>query len=373
MVTSTETPIRYAVVGLGHIAQAAVLPAFHNAENAELTALVSGDDVKLARLGARYNIGSKHRYHYEDYDDLLADDLVDAVYIALPNHLHRDYVVRSAEANMHVLCEKPLGVTSTECEEMVAACEDHDVLLMTAYRLHFEAANLEAINTARRGDIGDPRFVQASFSQNVAAGDVRLKPVEEGGGTIYDMGIYCINAARYLFGADPTEVVTLSESNSGDKRFSECDEMTGAILRFPDNRVATFITSFGAYETSTYRLVGTDGEIVLDPAFEYATNLAYEVHAGDQSHGETLEKRDQFAPELIYFSECIHRNSTPEPDGYEGWGDVQIIEAIYESARSGEAVSVDVVEPPKRPDVNQIITRPGFDKPDEIGASSPKE
>lgn len=373
MTDTIDTPIRYAVVGLGHISQVAVLPAFHNAENSELTALVSGDDAKLARLGSRYDVRSRHRYHYEDYDELLTDELVDAVYIALPNHLHCDYVVRSAEAGLHVLCEKPLGVTADECRQMVETCDDNDVLLMTAYRLHFEAANLEAINTARSGEIGDPRFVQASFSQNVTPGDIRLSPLEKGGGTVYDMGIYCINAARYLFGDDPFEVTAISESKAGDERFGDCDEMTGAMLRFPGNRIATFLTSFGAHQTSTYRLVGTGGEVVLDPAFDYATNLAYEIHAGDKSHGETLEKRDQFAPELIYFSECVERGTIPEPDGYEGWGDVQIIEAIYESAKTGSTVDVDVVEPPKRPDVNQIITRPGFDKPDEIGASGPKE
>ncbi len=373
MVNTKNTPIRYAVVGLGHIAQVAVLPAFANADNAELTAIVSGDEVKLAKLGARYDVGSRHRYAYEDYNELLGDDLVDAVYIAVPNHLHHDYVVRSAEAGLHVLCEKPLAVRSEQCREMVEACDDHDVLLMTAYRLHFETANMEAVNTARRGELGNLRFFQASFSQNVAGGDVRLMPIDQGGGTIYDMGVYCINAARYLFGSDPTEVVAMSESKPGDRRFSDCDEMTGAILRFPDGRLASLTTSFGAHHTSTYRLVGDHGEIILDPAFEYASNLSYEVHSGDTRRSQTLEKRDQFGPELVYFSTCIEQGSLPEPDGYEGWGDVQIIEAIYQSAQSGEPVSVDVVEPPKRPDVNQIITRPGFDKPGEVCASGPKE
>ena len=368
-----EQPIRYAVVGLGHIAQVAVLPAFDHAENAQLTALVSGDDVKLARLGERHNVGTKHQYHYEEYDELLEDEIVDAIYIAVPNHLHHDYVVRAAEAGLHVLCEKPLAVTGEECREMVEACAEKDVLLMTAYRLHFEAANMETVAAARDGKFGDLRFFQASFSQDVSAGNVRLMPIEEGGGTVYDMGVYCINAARYLFGDEPVEVTAISESRDGDDRFSDCDEMTGAVLRFPDNRIATFLTSFGAFETSTYRLVGTEGEAVLDPAFGYATNLAYEFHMGEELHAETFEKRDQFGPQLLYFSECIEQGRRPEPDGYEGWADVQIVEAIYESARTGESVKVDVVEPPKRPDEAQIIVRPGVEKPEEIRASGPKD
>ncbi len=371
MVRTKDAPIRYAVIGLGHIAQAAVLPAFQNAENSELTALVSSDDVKLARLGERYNIG--HEYHYEDFDDLVADGDVDAVYIALPNHLHHDYVLRCAEAGLHVLCEKPLGVTSQECKEMVEACEKNEVLLMTAYRLHFEAANLQAVDAAQKGELGDLRYFQASFSQDVKPGDVRLMPIEEGGGTVYDVGIYCINAARYLFRDEPTQVMAFSESREGDDRFSDCDEMTCATLRFPGQRIATFVTSFGAQQTSTYRLVGTEGEVVLDPAFGYATNLAYEFHIGDEVRGQTFPKRDQFGPELVYFSDCIENARTPEPDGYEGWADVSIIEAIYESARTGKPVDVDVVEPPKRPDAAQIITRPGFEKPSEVHASGPKD
>ncbi len=364
MVKTTEKPIRYAVIGLGHIAQAAVLPAFENAENATLSALISGDDDKLEGLGQRYGIDAL--YHYDQFDEAISDDLVDAVYIALPNHLHHEYVLRAARAGVHVLCEKPLAVTSEQCEAMIEACEEHDVLLMTAYRLHFEAANLRTIDAARNGEFGELRFFQGSFSQHVSGGDIRLFPIEKGGGSVYDMGVYCINAARYLFGDEPFEVVAISERKKGDERFTESDEMTGALLRFPGDRIAMFVSAFGSYRTSMYRLVGTKGEAVLEPAFEYATNLKYEFRVGDRAEGEKLEKRDQFGPELIYFSDCIAQGRRPEPDGYEGLADVQIIEAIYESARTKKPVPVDIVEPPARPTVEQIITRPGFEKPEEI-------
>lgn len=372
--TESTSPIRYAVLGLGHIAQVAVLPAFQNAENAKLTALISGDKTKREELGKRYKIDASHRFDYEDFDDFLAADLADALYIALPNHLHHEYTLRAARAGLHILCEKPLAVTSEECKEMIKACEDQGVLLMTAYRLHFEAANMKALQAAKEGHFGDLRYFQASFSQDVTEGDVRLMPLSKGGGTIYDMGIYCINAARYLFGAEPLEVVAMSASKKGDDRFKVCDEMTTVLMRFPEDRLASFTSSFGAFATSTYRLVGTKGEVLLNPAFGYATNLAYEFHqANGHVHEETFEKRDQFGPQLLYFSDCILQGKRPEPDGYEGLVDVQIIEAIYESARTGEPQTLDLDSPPDRPDAAQIITMPGFSKPEEIHASSPSE
>ncbi|MBA2664910.1 MAG: Gfo/Idh/MocA family oxidoreductase [Bradymonadaceae bacterium] len=363
--------VRYAVVGLGHIAQAAVLPAFENAENSELVAIVSGDGEKRRAICARY--GLEHAFTYDEFDSLLEQKLVDAVYIALPNDLHCDYTVRAANAGLHVLCEKPMAVTEQQCERMIAAAEKNDVRLMIAYRLHFDAANLEAIDAARRGDLGDLRFFTSTFSQNVVDGDIRLSPLAEGGGSVYDMGIYCINAARYLFGDEPIEVIARSESRAGDPRFAECDEMTSVVMRFAGERIASFTSSFGAGAVSTYRLVGTDGELVMDPAFEYATHLGYALKANGKSRARTFEKRDQFGPELVYFSDCVLNGRHPEPDGYEGWADVRIIEAIYESARTGKAVAIEPIEQSSRPDLRQKITRPGFDKPDEIKASSPKE
>jgi glucose-fructose oxidoreductase len=267
-----------------------------------------------------------------------------------------------------------MAVTEEECRKMIEACEENDVRLMIAYRLHFEGANLEAIEAVQRGDIGEPRFFVSAFSQNVKGENIRLNPIEKGGGTVYDMGIYCINAARYLFGAEPFEVFAMSESKEGDERFEGSDEMTSVIMRFPDNRLATFTTSFGAHEVSTYQVIGTKGEIRLDPAYGYALPLHYEIESEEgESRAKTLPKRDQFGPQLLYFSNCILQNEHPEPDGYEGLADVRIVQAIYESARTGKAVQIEAVEQPKRPDISQKIIRHGIEKPEEIKASSPKE
>ncbi|MGH9627831.1 MAG: Gfo/Idh/MocA family protein, partial [Bryobacteraceae bacterium] len=261
MADRKKKKVRYAVVGMGHIAQVAVLPAFANAENAELTALVSGDAAKLKGLARRHNVPKT--YSYEKYDDCLKSGDVDAVYIALPNDMHREYTVKAAAAGVHVLCEKPLAVTHQECADMIDACEAGNVKLMTAYRLHFEEANLRAIEIVKSGEIGEVRVFSSLFAMQVKPGNVRLQR-EKGGGTLYDIGIYCINAARYLFQDEPVEVETFT-SNSGDPRFAEVEETASVILRFPQERLAAFTCSFGAASIGTYTLLGTKGSLRLDP------------------------------------------------------------------------------------------------------------
>jgi predicted dehydrogenase len=196
---SSRFKVRYAVVGLGHIAQIAVLPAFKSARNSEIFALVSGDSRKRETLAKKYRVAQA--CSYEDYDQILS--LVDAVYLALPNHLHKEYAVRAAEKGVHVLCEKPMAVTEEECEAMITAAEQNRVKLMVAYRLHFEKGNLDAIRAVKTGRLGKPRIFNSEFAQQVKANNVRVtEPVSRGGGPVYDMGVYCINAARYLFGSE---------------------------------------------------------------------------------------------------------------------------------------------------------------------------
>lgn len=355
--------VRYAVVGLGHIAQVAVLPAFaHARRNSRLVAVVSDDPAKRKAMARRY--GLDQTYSYEDYDRCLAE--VDAVYIALPNSMHEEYTVRAARAGVHVLCEKPMATTTAECERMLRACREHDVRLMVAYRLHFEAINMEVVDLIRQGRIGDPRFFTSSFSMTVRGGDIRTE-AELGGGTLYDIGTYCINAARYLFRAEPTEVMALSV-NSGTRRLREIDETTGALLRFGGDRVAAFVTSFNALHVAAYRVVGTTGQITVEPAYEYAGALAYELHANGRTSRKRLGKRDQFAPELLYFSDCVLTGSEPEPSGSEGLQDVRVIEALYRSAKTGRAVSLPAYREAKRPGGRQRITRPGIRKPPTVHA-----
>jgi predicted dehydrogenase len=358
MPARTTGPVRYAVVGLGHIAQAAVLPAFaHARRNSRLVALVSGDRTKRRELGRRYRLA--HTYSYEQYEECL--EQVDAVYIALPNSQHAEYTVRAARAGVHVLCEKPMAVTVGECEQMIEACAAAGVKLMIAYRLHFEEINLKAVDMVRRGRIGEPKFFNSSFSMTVRQGDVRTKR-EYGGGTLYDIGVYCINAARYLFRAEPTEVMAVSV-NSGSAKLSEIDESTAALLRFDGERVASFVTSFNADDVAEYRIVGTRGQLHVNPAYEYAEGLAYTLTVNGKAERRRIGKRDQFAPELLYLSDCILRDRHPEPSGEEGLQDVRIVEALYESAKTGKAVRIPPFEKARRPSGRQRTIRPGIREP----------
>jgi glucose-fructose oxidoreductase len=355
---SSTTPVRYAVVGLGHIAQAAVLPAYaHARRNSKLVGVVSDDRAKRLAISRRYRL--EHAFSYDQFEDCLRE--VDAVYIALPNSMHAEYTIRAARAGVHVLCEKPMAVTVAECRQMITACRKADVKLMIAYRLHFETINLAALELARRGRLGELKFFNSSFSMTVRRGDIRTKRAY-GGGTLYDIGVYCINAARNLFRSEPTQVSALSV-NSGLVTLAEIDETTAATLRFGADRVATFVTSFNASDVASYRLVGTKGHLHVDPAYEYAEGLSYTVTIDGKKTRKETGKRDQFAAELLYFSDCIRKDRVPEPSGEEGLQDVRIVQALYRSARSGRPVTLPPFSERHWPSATQRITRPGVNKP----------
>jgi len=356
--------IRYAVVGLGHIAQVAVLPAFGNARrNSHLAGLVSGDPLKRTELARKY--GVEHAWSYEQFDDCLKSGTIDAVYIALPNHLHHEYALRAAQAGIHVLCEKPMALTEEECVRMAAAASASRARLMVAYRLHFERANLEAIEVLRSGRLGEPRLFNSTFCTPVEAGNVRVRRAT-GGGVLYDIGIYCINAARALFRDEPIEVQAATAGVRG-----EVEEAVTGWLRFPGDRLATFSCSFGAAKVSEYRVAGTKGDLCVEPAYDYARPLKHRLTLDGETRERRYAKRDQFAPELLYFSDCILLNREPEPGAEEGLADVRIIRALYHSAEKGHPVELEPFKRSERPTLEQEIRRPPIDKPEVIHARAP--
>lgn len=367
--TSAGRKIRYAVVGQGYISQVAVLPAFaHAVRNSELAALISDDPVKLKKLAKTYQIALTGGY--EDFDALLATGDIDAVYIALPNHLHCEYTLRAARARVHVLCEKPMAVTEAECKKMIKACEKTKVKLMIAYRLHFEEANLAAVEIVNSGKIGDPRLFNSLFTMQVRDKDnIRLREAA-GGGALYDIGIYCINAARYLFKDEPSEVFATLASND-QQRFREVGEMASVVMRFPGERLATFSCSFGAADVSAYELVGSKGHLRVDPAYELADELKHVLTLKGKSRERSFPKRDQFAPELLYFSDCILKDREPEPSGQEGLIDVRIINALYRSAETAQAVKIPRLKKNVWPAMKQEIRRPAVKKPRLVNARAP--
>jgi len=368
---SSKKKIRYAVVGLGYFSQSSILPAFaHAGKNSELTALVSDDPEKLKKLGRKFK--AKSSYSYDQYQDLLASGEVDAVYIALPNDMHKEYAVRAAKMGIHVLVEKPMAVSERDCEEMIRACNEHHVRLMVAYRLHLNAANLAAIETLKSGKIGEPRFFNSAFSMQVAEDNIRVQS-ERGGGPVPDLGIYCINASRYLFQDEPYEVIAASSRKQGDPRFQEVDEMTTAVLRFPGDRQAAFTCSFGASDLAYYSVVGSKGDICLNQAYDIAFPSTLEVTVDGKTKTKPFPKKDQVAAELIYFSDCILAGKDPEPSGADGLADVRILNAIQESARTGRPVAIERVEKRTRPSKDMEINRPPADQPELIHAEKPSQ
>jgi glucose-fructose oxidoreductase len=244
-----------------------------------------------------------------------------------------------------------MAVTAKDCEQMIQAAKKARVRLMVAYRLHFERATLEAIKIARSGQLGGVRFFSSDFSMQVSEDNIRLQR-KHGGGPLFDIGIYCINAARYCLGEEPI-AVWATATRSRDRRFREIDETVFGAMRFGDEKLASFTCSFGSADRSTFTLAGTKGSLTLDPAYEYAEGLSLVVRSGGRERRRDFAKRDQFAAELTYFSDCIINGHDPEPSGKEGLIDVRIIESMMRSIKTGRWVAINVPKRRHRPSMRQ--------------------
>lgn len=365
-----QKKVRYAVVGLGHISQVAVLPGFAHAKNSEMVALVSGDPTKLKTLKKKYNIDKT--YSYEEYAQCLADPEIDAVYIALPNDLHCEYALRAATAGKHILCEKPLADTARDAALMTAVAKHNGVLLMTAYRLHFEPSTLAALELVRSGKIGELRYFNSSFSYQLTDDENIRLDASRAGGPVLDIGIYCLNACRMLFGDEPTEVSAFL-SHGQDPRFREVEESGAVILRFPRGRLAAFTISFAAASISRAQVVGSKGSLVLEPAYEYSEALKQTITIDEKSETKTFARTDQFAGEIEAFSDCILKGREPEPDGEEGIADLRVIDAIFESAATGRAVSLPSFKRRRQAASNRSLRKPPITPPRTVKATSPHD
>jgi len=360
-------PVRFAVVGLGNFAQTAILPAFGNtAGKAALTALVTGDVAKAAKLSRKYKAPA---YSYDDYERLLHSGSVDAVYIATPNSEHRTFAEPAAQAGIHVLCEKPLAYSIEDAKAIVSACEKHKVRLMTAYRLHFEEGNLSAIDAANSGKIGEARLFMSVHTMQVEPDNIRVD-LSLGGGPLEDIGIYCLNAARYIFKAEPEEVTAFAIRGKG-RRFKEVPEAVSATLRFPKDRLATFLCGFGETKVSEYRVIGTAGVLKMDPAFTWNGDIEQEISQKEKSKTKTFKHRDQTAAEIAYFSDCIRQNKNPEPSGKESLLDVRIIDALRRSYFGHRTIKLRPLTKKRRPHRGQSIQRSPARKPAPVKAPPP--
>jgi predicted dehydrogenase len=335
--------IRYAVVGNGWISQEAFLPGVNQTGNSEVVALVSGQREKAEKISTFHNIPKI--YDYAEYDALLKSGTIDAVYIALPNSLHADYAIRAANAGVHVLVEKPLATSLTESDAMIAAAAKTKVWLSTAYRLHTDEATLKCFDLLRKGAIGDLRHFHTSFSFQMGAGNHRLL-AKHWGGALQDVGVYCINAARHAFAAEPTEVVAFDSMGADDERFAEVPATVSALLRFPKGRVASFTCSFGSDITDTFTIVGATGQITMNNAFRFEQERSFELRCGDKVETFEFPLTDNFSGQTAYFSDCILKGIKPEPDGEDGLADMMVMLAIEAAAATGQSQKLNI---PARP------------------------
>lgn len=342
----------FAVVGLGGIAQRAVLPAFRNSRHSRLVALVSGDVEKAKRLARRF--GARECYSYSELGACFDNPEVHAVYLASPNGCHMQQTLAAAAAGKHVLCEKPMATTVADCQAMIHSCRRNRVRLMIAYRKYFEPGSLALKKLASEGRLGRLRVIQSSFTIMLGPGKAegwRFDPALSGGGALPDLGIYSINTARWLTGLDPVEAEAHSWITGGSRFSAEIDEHMAFRLSFPGGLELQATASFGADKSSFFRVNGERGWASLDPAFAWddERRLFGQVHpagAGRARGRRWFERNfpviDEFALELDAFADCIRSGRDPEPDGVQGMCDVAVIEAIYRAAREGRAVPVNV-------------------------------
>lgn len=347
--------IRYAVVGAGWISQEAFMPGVAQSGNSVISAIVTGDLAKGEKLAAFH--GVPRVVTYDAYDALLAEDVVDAVYIALPNSLHADYAIRAARAGKHVLVEKPQATTEAEALAMIAAAEKAGVFLMTAYRLHNEPGTLAVLDHIRKGSIGVPQFFQSVFSFQMAAGNHRLRS-EHWGGPLQDVGVYCVNAARHVFCEEPCEATATLIQPRDDPRFAEVEASIAATLRFPSGGIAQILCSFGAGAVDSYRVVGSQGDLELDPAFRFETATKLRLRRDGVTEDITFPQIDHFGAQCAYFSDCIAAGTAPEADGAEGLADMRVLLAIEAAARTGRPQPINSPARPRHPTPDMLRLAP---------------
>jgi predicted dehydrogenase len=352
--------IGYAVVGLSDVTPRAVLPGFARAaENSRLVAIVAADRARAQAAAQEFHAAA---YQYDEFRQCLQRDDINAVYLTLPNSMHCDYAVEAARAGVHVLCEKPMAVMADECRRMIRTTQTNRVKLMLSYRLQFHPAHAKALELVRAGAVGAPKTIGATFTTRIEDSDDPRLQRRFGGGSVYELGVSCIHAARTLFATEPAQVVAMAARPSRHSG-GDVDDGTVALIRFPDDRLAQMHTSFGEEPTAILRIFGEDGWIRLHNAYLHDVPVTLEMIRGGQREELAFEPTDQFAAELSYFSSCILQDRPPEPSGIEGLQDVRLVEAIYRSARDGRPVTLPrLARPEAVPAAEPDVRKPMVDR-----------
>ena len=333
-----DKKIGFCIVGLGRISMEHFMPGLLQAKHAKLTALVSGHPEKARQQAQKYGIPESSIYTYEQFDRIRDNPAIDAVYIALPNSMHAEYTIRAAKAGKHVLCEKPMSTTIADARAMIAACSTANKKLMIAYRCQLEPTTLKVRELLRSGAIGPVQVIESANGFNIHKGEWRLDKKLGGGGPLMDVGIYSLNAARFLTGEEPQVLSAYSSVIDHDGRFDSVEENLGWTMRFPSGIIASCTTTYGAQVEGFYRIHGPKGLLHMEPAFGYqGLHLAGYTIGPDGKHQpidivESEHDPEQFTAEGDYFADCVLNDKPIRMSGEEGLRDMEIMMQIYRSA-----------------------------------------
>ena len=328
--------IGFALCGLGSLSTYQLAPALQHTEFARLTGIITGTPAKAKRWQAKYDLPDRSVYSYDTMARLADNPDIDVVYVVTPNGLHADHTIAAAKAGKHVLCEKPMEVSAAKCQQMIDACKTAGKQLAIGYRLHFEPNHLECIRLAREKVFGNLKSIEAGFGFPI--GDPtqwRLNRALSGGGPMMDVGIYALQAMRYLSGEEPISV-TANATTSDKEKFRGIEESLAWSMKFPSGVSASGMTTYAFGGINRVNVTAEHGSFGLEPAYNY------DGIRGTRSDGKMIELPaiDQFAAEMDDFAQCILENRPTRVPGEEGLRDMKIITAIYESARTGKPVEL---------------------------------
>ena len=341
-----DRKIGYGIIGLGRISMDHFMPGVLASKNSKITGLVSGHRDKAWHR--RLSMGCRRAPFIatRTWIEFKNNPAIDAVYVALPNSMHAEYTIRSARAGKHVLCEKPMATSVADSMAMIKACKEANKKLMIAYRCHYEPTNLRAMQLIRDGKLGKIQAIESANGFRERAGEWRLDRKLAGGGPLMDMGVYSLNACRYLTGEEPIDLKGYSSVIDHDGRFDTVEENVSWTMKFPSGVVASCNTSYGAPMNGFYRVHGSMGFLYAEPAFPYQ-GLHLTAQFADPAGGKPIvldepnpsKDPSQFTAEAEYFSDCILKDQTPKTAGEEGLLDMQYMSKIYESCGLPVAVT----------------------------------
>ena len=332
----SERKLGFALVGLGSLSTSQIAPALKNTKHCRLAAIVTGTPAKAEKWKAQYSLPDKNIYNYETMEKMADNPDIDVVYVVTPNALHAEHTIKAARAGKHVLCEKPMEVSSEKCQTMIDACKKAGRQLAIGYRSQFEPHHLECIRLAREKVFGELKSIEAGFGFGI--GDPtqwRLNKALSGGGPLMDVGIYALQTARYITGEEPI-LVTASATNTNQVKFKDIEESLTWQMKFPSGVTANCNTSYKGGGSNNFSITAERGTFGMNPAYNYRGNR------GNRSDGKELkfDYVDQFAAEMDNFAECIINNKPTKVPGEEGQRDLRIMMAIYEAAKTGNPVKL---------------------------------